>query len=158
VIAVRFEWSRDGVAWGELAVSTAPPHGFAWDTTKAADGHYRLRVVARDRAGNNAFGEPIELFVRNTLVFEPVPAAPEPEPEPVAPEPEPVEPAQTLLEGASLWQLERLLQQHAASHERREELETLLYTLRPYARPDGTIPERFWPLVRESFGELLEGS
>ena len=62
---------------------------------------------------------------------------------------------ETRLGHASLWQLERLLEQRGAGHERRDELEALLYTLRPYARPDGTIPERFLPLLRDAFGDLL---
>ena len=158
VIAVRFEWSEDAHAWGELATTVAPPYGYSWDTTRVADGTYHLRAIARDRAGNSAFGEPVELTVRNTLVFgEPAPPEPEPaaetEPEP---EPEP-EPVTASVEAATLWQLERLLEQRGAGLEQREELEALLYTLRPYARPDGTIPERFWPLLRDSFGDLLEG-
>ena len=158
VIAVRFEWSHDGIAWGEIGSAAAEPYAAVWDTTRTGDGVYRLRAVARDRAGNGSFTEPVELTVANTLVFaerpaEPAPVAPEPA---VAPEPEP-EPAPVKLsiETVSLWQLERLLEQHAAGHERREELEALLYTLRPYARPDGTIPERFQPLLWEAFGELL---
>ena len=69
VIGVRFEWSHDGIAWGEIATATAAPYGAVWDTTKVADGIYRLRVVARDHAGNAIFSEPVELTVRNALVF-----------------------------------------------------------------------------------------
>lgn len=60
-----------------------------------------------------------------------------------------------LAAGIGLWQLEGILNERGAGHPLYEELEALLYTLRPYARPDGSIPERFWPLLRESFGELL---
>ena len=144
VIAVRFEWSRGRPRVGRAGDDIAPPYGYSWDTTRVADGTYHLRAVARDRAGNSAFGEPIELTVRNTLVFaEP---APPPEPEPAAeaapePEPEPAaEPVTASVEAATLWQLERLLEQRGAGLERREELEALLYTLRPYARPDGDDP------------------
>ncbi len=160
VIAVRFEWSHDGIAWGEIGTVPTEPYEAVWDTTRARDGLYRLRVVARDRAGNGSFTEPVELTVANSLVFAerpPEPVAAEPEPA-VAPEPEPEpepEPAKLSIESVSLWQLERLLDQHAAGHDRRDELEALLYTLRPYARPDGTIPERFRPLLWEAFGELL---
>ena len=77
VIAVRFEWSRDASAWGELATTTAPPYGYPWDTTRVADGTCYVRAVARDRVGNSAFGQPVELAVRNTLVF----AGPAPPPE-----------------------------------------------------------------------------
>ncbi len=163
VIAVRFEWSHDGVAWGEVATATSAPYGVTWDTNGVADGAYRLRAVARDRAGNTAFGEPVELTVRNRLVFEPPasePAAVEPAtPVEAAPEPEPVpaEPVKASIEAATLWQLERLVEQRGASLEQREELEAILYTLRPYARPDGTIPERFWPLLWDAFGDLLGG-
>ncbi len=162
VIGVRFEQSRDGVAWAEIATAVAPPYGCTWDTTAVADGTYRLRVVARDRAGNSVFGEPVGLTIRNSLVFEEPAPVPEPAAASPAPEPEPaeepgVEPLTASIEAATLWQLERLLELRGAGHERRDELEALLYTLRPYARPDGTIPERFWPLLWDAFGDLLEG-
>ena len=161
VIGVRFEWSADGVAWGELAASTVAPFGATWDTTAVLDGVYRIRAVARDRAGNSVFGEPIELTVRNSREFEPRPAeaaaapaaAAEPEPEPE----ETLEPVLVSTDAATLWQLERLLEQRGGSYGNREKLEAILYTLRPYARPDGTIPERFWPLIQDAFGDLLEG-
>jgi Bacterial Ig domain len=166
VIGVRFEWSADGVAWGELATATVAPYSAAWDTTAVVDGSYRLRVVARDRAGNSVFGEPVELTVRNSLVFEERPPAPSPDASPAeAAADEPAEPGPALapepvlvsMDAATLWQLERLLELHGADAPDREELEALLFTLRSYARPDGTIPERFWPLIWEAFGDLLEG-
>lgn len=162
VIAVRFECSPDGSLWNELATATTTPYRFSWDTLKVADGTYRLRAVARDRAGNSTFSETIELRVRNTLELI-APPAPEPvaasEPGPVAEAPAPAAELspRPAVEAATLWQLERLLRERGSSLPNREEVEALLYTLRPYARPDGTIPERFWPLLWESFEVLLRG-
>jgi O-antigen ligase len=159
-MAVRFELSTNGSAWRELGTATAPPFGLRWDTLALEDGEYRVRAVARDHAGNVGAGEPVTVRVVNR----PAPPAPEPPPpEPVvqAPPPPPPPPAPVVrqppppISAFSLWQLEAILNERGAGHPLHDELEALLYTLRPYARPDGSIPERFWPLLRESFGELL---
>ena len=169
ILAVRLEWSRDGAAWGELTSRAAEPYAYSWDTHAVPDDTYHLRAVARDRAGNSAFGDTVEVTVRNFIAYVgPEPPSPPAEPasvqvpagppvaaeEPEA-EPEP-DPFLAPAEAATLWQLERLLEERGAAVENREELEAILYTLRPYARPDGTIPERFWPLIWEAFGHLLE--
>jgi O-antigen ligase len=137
VAAAGFEWSRDGLAWAEVATASTSPYACSWDTTRLVDGQYQLRAFALDSARNGAVGEPIEVEVWNGLF---------------AADDDPV----TSLDGATLWQLERLLDRLDLSPVRRDELEALLYTLRPYALTDGTIPQRFWPLLTESFGDLLE--
>ena len=58
----------------------------------------------------------------------------------------------------NLWELERLARASAQRHpERMQEWGYLFVHLRRFARPDGALPREFDGLVRESFGELLEG-
>jgi O-antigen ligase len=137
VAAVGFEWSRDAVDWAEVATATVPPYACSWDTTRLVDGQYHLRAFALDAARNRSVGASVEIEVWNGLFTS-------------------GEDPLTSLEGATLWQLERLLERLELTPVRRDELEALLYTLRPYALTDGTIPQRFWPLLAESFGNLLE--
>jgi O-antigen ligase len=137
VTAVGFEWTQDSLTWVEVATSTVRPYVCSWDTTRLVDGLYRLRAFALDGATNKAFAQPVELEVWNGLFAQ-------------------AEDPATSLDAATLWQLERLLERCDLSLERRDELEALLYTLRPYALTDGTIPQRFWPLLAESFGDLLQ--
>jgi hypothetical protein len=99
--------------------------------------------------------------------------APEPEPEPIAPAPEP-EPEPELPPAAAapqtvvpigvgagprqwnLWDLERLVREHAGADEARdEERSFLLMYLRDFAGPDGLLPIDFDGLVRDSFGDLV---
>jgi hypothetical protein len=161
VIGLRFECSQDGEHWAELASMAVPPFNAAWDTRKLADGQYRLRCVARDGVGNSAFGVPVEVTVANNA---PAPAPPAPEPVPYSPPAAPPPPAipepyldltPRALEAATLWQLERLAAQ-SPDDPRHEEREALLYSLRSVAKPDGTIPDRFWGLIWETFGELFK--
>ena len=95
-----------------------------------------------------------------------VDSEPEPEPPP-APEPEPEpppEPAIAVIPHAAprewnLWELERVMREHAgADAARDEERSFLLMYLREFADPDGGLPVTFDPLVRETFGELLGAS
>jgi hypothetical protein len=86
--------------------------------------------------------------------------APEPDPEP-EPEPEP-EPNVVELRPAeprewNVWDLERRARDRAGLDAARdEEWAYLLLYLREFASPEGTLPRDFDPLVRESFGELIE--
>jgi hypothetical protein len=85
---------------------------------------------------------------------EPVAAAP-----PQAAEPSVVEfrPRTTQPRQWNLWDLERLAREEASDHpERRDEWSYLFLHLRQFARADGSLPTEFDPLVRESFGGLLE--
>jgi hypothetical protein len=92
-------------------------------------------------------------------VLRPVPpATPEPEPEPVAVEPQTVVPIG--VGGGprqwNLWDLERLVREHAGQDEvRDEERSFLLIYLRDFAGPDGLLPIDFDGLVRDSFGDLV---
>ncbi len=155
VIGVRFECSEDAETWSELASMTVPPYNTAWDTRELADGPYKLRCVARDRVGNTTFGVPFDVRVANN------PVAPVAPPVVIAPAPVPAPPQPILdvtpraVEGATLWQLERLARENA-DDPRHDEREALLYSLRSVARPDGTIPDGFWPLVWETFGDLFK--
>jgi hypothetical protein len=55
-----------------------------------------------------------------------------------------------------LWELERLVAEHPDGDVFvQEEREALVYTLRPYAESDGTLPEDFRGLVEDAFGPLL---
>jgi hypothetical protein len=104
------------------------------------------------------------------------PAEPEPAPQPPAPEPPTVEVALALSpaaapEGASepapplrvgspsarrLWELEALAREHPDPDEYvQAEREALVYTLRSYAHPDGSLPPEFHGLVEDAFGDLL---
>jgi outer membrane biosynthesis protein TonB len=89
---------------------------------------------------------------------------PEPEPEPAVPppptqvssvvefRPRTAEPRQW-----NLWDLERIAREEAVDYpERRDEWSYLFLNLRQFARADGSLPAEFDPLVRESFGGLLE--
>jgi hypothetical protein len=64
-------------------------------------------------------------------------------------------PRLALREAASLWQLERLVDQQPPDDPRRQEREALIYSLRSVASADGSIPEAFWSLIEETFGDLL---
>ena len=56
----------------------------------------------------------------------------------------------------NLWELERLVREHAGEDVAGdEERSYLLVYLREYATPEGTLPVDFDALVRESFGTLL---
>jgi hypothetical protein len=87
------------------------------------------------------------------------------EPEPIASaappeEPSPVvefRPRTTVPREWNLWDLERIARQEAGEHpERRDEWAYLFLHLRQFAQADGSLPAEFDPLVRESFGGLLE--
>jgi hypothetical protein len=89
----------------------------------------------------------------------------EPEAEPVAATAPPAEsslvvefrPRTTVPREWNLWDLERLARQEAGDHpERRDEWSYLFLHLRQFAQADGSLPAEFDPLVRESFGGLLE--
>ncbi|MFL5919049.1 MAG: hypothetical protein ACJ74X_10025 [Gaiellaceae bacterium] len=87
-------------------------------------------------------------------------AEPEPEPKPepqlepeptVAYLPPPAEPREW-----NLWELERVVREHATDDvARNEERAYLLMYLREFAGPDGTLPADFDGLVRDAFGDLL---
>lgn len=90
-------------------------------------------------------------------------AVPEPEPEPAPPAPEP-EPKRVLAFPAApatpqrwnVWELERLSRARAGADPiRDEELSYLLVYLRDFAGADGSLPEEFDGLVRESFGDVV---
>lgn len=55
----------------------------------------------------------------------------------------------------SLWDLDRIVREHAGDR-RQEEWAALILSLREFARADGMLPVEFDDLVRESFGGLLE--
>jgi outer membrane biosynthesis protein TonB len=91
---------------------------------------------------------------------------PQSKPEPVAAAaPQPAEapsvvefrPRTTVPREWNLWDLERIARQEAGDHpERRDEWSYLFLHLRQFAHADGSLPAEFDPLVRESFGGLLE--
>ena len=57
----------------------------------------------------------------------------------------------------NLWDLERIVRENTRRDpERRAEFSALFLHLRQFATADGTLPREFDPLVRESFGGLLE--
>jgi len=96
----------------------------------------------------------------------PLVAVPSPPPEPaaVAPAPPPPEPDRVVAFPAAayarqrwnVWELERLTRARAgADPVRDEELGFLLVYLRDFAAPDGSLPEEFDDLVRESFGDVV---
>jgi hypothetical protein len=87
-----------------------------------------------------------------------------PTPEPVAAAPEPEPAPQTVVSIGvgpgprqwNLWDLERLVREHAGHDEvRDEERSFLLIYLRDFAGPDGLLPIDFDGLVRDSFGDLV---
>lgn len=88
---------------------------------------------------------------------EPVAVAPEPEAEPeLEPEPQVVELHPEAPREWNLWELERLVRDHAGDDPiRDEEWSYLLMYLREFASPDGHLSRDFDGLVRESFGEIL---
>ncbi len=150
----------DTFGWQTLGTVARPPFELEVDTKGLEDGNYDLRALAHDRSG----GIDVSRIVRgrligNVLAGSPVasvPVSPPPLPEPLVEVEADSASLETLVEEATLWQLERLLEQHGAGLEGREELEVLLFTLRPYVGPDGTFPEPFWPLLWSSFGDLLQ--
>ena len=131
VIAVRFDGSYDGAVWDPLATVAAPPYEIDLET-EALSAPYLVRCVARDGVGNEAATEALRVPPAAT-------AAP---------------PSALRLDRGTIWDLERLLAARPAGPER-EEQEALLYSLRPYANVDGTIPSEFWELVRGTFGDLV---
>lgn len=99
-------------------------------------------------------------------VVPPPPPEPEPEPE-IARRPEP-EPEPAVVSRASrmprprewnLWDLERLARDRAGGDVvRDEERSYLLMYLREFAHADGALPADFDAVVRESFGDVLDGA
>lgn len=96
----------------------------------------------------------------------PLVAVPSPPPEPaaVASAPPPPEPDRVVAFPAAayarqrwnVWELERLTRARAgADPVRDEELGFLLVYLRDFAQADGSLPEEFDDLVRESFGDVV---
>lgn len=90
--------------------------------------------------------------------------SPPPEPVPVAPPPPPPKPERVVAFPAAahvpqrwnVWELERLMRGRADTDPvRDEELGFLLVYLREFALPDGSLPEEFDDLVRESFGDVV---
>jgi hypothetical protein len=67
VESILIELRPEEGRWSDLArVEEEPVLEHTWDTSKLADGHYDLRVVARDRAGNARRPELVALVVDNT--------------------------------------------------------------------------------------------
>jgi hypothetical protein len=59
----------------------------------------------------------------------------------------------------NVWDLERILREHAGKDVARdEERSYLLVYLREFASPDGALPVDFDAVVRESFGDALATS
>jgi outer membrane biosynthesis protein TonB len=118
--------------------------------------------------------QPAEQFERGTSQEQEQEPEPEPEPERALevvpdpqpePEPEQEEYAEPIVElpqaahrrpeGWNLWDLEqRAHQLSGRDPSRDEEWSALFFSLRDFARPDGTLPHEFDALVAESFGEL----
>jgi O-antigen ligase len=142
LLSVRFYGSYDGRVWHELVTLTRPPYAIALDTSAIEEGEYVIQGVARDRAGNDAATEPIRLSVERTEAS-------------LEPPPLPRRTRDSPLEGVTLWQLEQIADAHAGDP-LNDERQALLYSLRPYANSDGTIPRQFWELVRDAFAGLLE--
>jgi O-antigen ligase/uncharacterized protein (DUF3084 family) len=91
--------------------------------------------------------------------LEPPPAAriAEPPSAPPLPPREPT-PVPTRLARVRLWELERFVAEHPHPDPYvREERQALLFHLRDHASVDGSIPERFRPLLEDAFGDLFAG-
>lgn len=84
-----------------------------------------------------------------------VPARPKVPPSRRAPEPEPVPVVLNPAREWNLWELQRAVRD-AVDDDRHEERSALLMYLREFAGADGNLPTEFDPLVRESFGPLLD--
>jgi hypothetical protein len=135
-------------------------------------GEEQERTAGNERVGSGEPGAEHDAESEQEGSQEPAPE-PQREPTPLAvvpdlerpPEPEP-EPrdervvalplTQTPREW-NLWELDRLARARAGvDAQRDEEWSYLLMYLREFASTEGTLPVDFDPLVRESFGELLE--
>jgi hypothetical protein len=109
---------------------------------------------------------PRRFRLRSVPTERPHPDPPQGESESVAPvAPRPAEapsvvelrPRTTVPRQWNLWDLERLAREEAVDHpELRDEWSYLFLHLRQFAHADGSLPAEFDPLVRESFGGLLE--
>jgi hypothetical protein len=66
VKSALFQFSGDGTTWRPVVARSGPTGAVYWDTTRIADGDYRLRAVAGDAAGNLATSDLIEVRVDNT--------------------------------------------------------------------------------------------
>lgn len=56
----------------------------------------------------------------------------------------------------NIWELEKLMTGASVDPARKEEQELMLMHLREYANAQGTLPQNFDSLVRDTFGELIE--
>ena len=136
----------------------------AWLLVALAEWLLSRREFERPVGGWDVPGpEPAE---EDTSPLAPVAPLPEPEPQP-EPEPEPTPPPAaervvTLPAPAeprewNVWELERVVRETAgADVARDEERSFLLMYMREFADPDGMLPVTFDPLVRETFGDVLE--
>lgn len=156
---LRFEWSRDGHRWTEIATLDSEPFEVAWEHA-LPPGPCLLRAVACDGGGHEAVGLRVHVVLEGEgqpvdPAFGPETEAGEPAEPPPHAEPEAAAPAA----GRSRWglyELERLVGEHGGSDpDRAEECRAMLFLLRDYAGVDGTIPPEFDESVAKLFGPFL---
>jgi hypothetical protein len=172
IVASRRAASRP-VADGERGVAPVPPAPLSVRAQPEPDRVEPLKVELEFEPEPPPTVAEVEELVASAPDEEPVAATPErpqlaavPEPAPAPPpEPEPEAPAEPAVVSIrpsvprewNVWDLERRLQAQAGGSIAGEELSYVLMYLREYASPDGVLPVEFDALVRESFGDLVEG-
>ncbi|MHB8468188.1 MAG: hypothetical protein ACYDCH_00290 [Gaiellaceae bacterium] len=158
----------EATLWREAAEPAAPPV----ESLASREQPEPTNIAAEPRPESLAAGaapelvaaepEPIAAPVVERPPLTALPTLPPPPP-PVVPDPAPVINVVPLGYGReprewNLWELERLAREHAGSDTVRDEERTfLLMYLRDFAGPDGLLPLDFDALVRDSFGELVNG-
>lgn len=155
-VAYALVLAVEGVAWyegrrgGPAVVPDPVP-------VAVAEPQQTVRVI---RAEPEPVPEPVPVAIVAAPEPEPAPVAPPP-PSPPAPAPEPAPvvvpiPVAAAPRSWNLWDLERVVREHAGADSLADEERTfLLMYLRDFAGPDGTLPVDFDELVRQSFGAIL---
>jgi hypothetical protein len=156
---LRFEWSRDGHRWTEIATLDAEPFEIAWEHA-LPPGPCLLRAVACDGGGHESVGLRVHVVLEGEgQPLEPAVASETQAEGPAEPATHAESEGATPAAGRSRWglyELERLVAERGDSDpDRAEECRAMLFLLRDYAGMDGTIPPEFEDSVLKLFGPFL---
>lgn len=135
VKSLLFQFAGEGTEWRPVVTAGAARSIAEWNVSTLDPGSYSLRVVGFDNAQNTAVSEAVPVVVD-------APPPPEQESDAWAPA------------KWRLWQLEKILteQPHEDPYVQADRA-ALVFELRTWSEPDGTLPVGFDQLLWETFGD-----